>query len=205
MRKALGIARVTASVFAGWIRPWLMRWGATDEEVAGRYPGADVVRNGERAATMAVTIDAAPEQVWPWLVQMGWDRGGWYSRDRIDNAGRPSAIEVHPEWQDLIVGDQLRAWSPGGVLAPWEVAAIGPNRFLGLHKLTDLRGRSLDRRQPRPSAYMEGLWGFQLDELPADTVAWSSAAIRPSGRDGSNASSSTGPTFLLPGSCRPAC
>jgi acetyl esterase/lipase len=49
--------------------------------------------------------------------QMGWDRGGWYSWDRIDNAGRPSATEVHPEWQDLTVGDQLRAWSPGGPLA----------------------------------------------------------------------------------------
>jgi hypothetical protein len=55
---------------------------------------------------------------------MGWDRGGWYTWDRIDNAGRPSATEVHPEWQDLIVGDQLRAWSPGGLLAPWEVAAL---------------------------------------------------------------------------------
>lgn len=72
-----------------------------------------------------------------------------------------------PEWQDLTVGDQLRSWSPGGLLAPWEVAALEPDRFLGLHKLTDLRGRSLDRRQPRPSAYMEGLRGFQLNELPA--------------------------------------
>jgi proline iminopeptidase len=115
---------------------------------------------------MAVTIGAPPERVWPWLAQMGWDRGGWYSWDRIDNAGRPSATEVHPEWQGLTVGDQLRAWSPGGLLAPWEVAALEPGRFLGLHKLTDLRGRSLDRRQPRPSAYLEGLWGFWLKELP---------------------------------------
>jgi hypothetical protein len=160
-RKALGIAVVAAGVFASWIRPRLMRWGATDEEVAGPYPGADIVPDGERAATMAVTIDAAAEQVWPWLVQMGWDRGGWYSWDRIDNAGRPSATQVHPEWQDLTVGDQLRAWSPGGLLAPWEVAALEPNRFLGLHKLTDLRGRSLDPRQPRAPAYMEGLWGFR--------------------------------------------
>jgi hypothetical protein len=135
--KALGIAGVTAGVFVGWIRPRLMRWGATGEEVARPYPGANVVPDGKRAATMAVTIDAAPDQVWPWLVQMGWDRGGWYSWDRLDNAGRRSATAVHPEWQDLAVGDRLRAWSP----------------------------RGLDSRQPRSAAYMEGLWGFQLNEL----------------------------------------
>ena len=48
----------------------------------------------------------------------------------------------------------------------WEVAALEPNRFLGLRGLTDLRGRNLDPNQPRPSAYIEGLWGFQLNELP---------------------------------------
>jgi hypothetical protein len=46
---------------------------------------------------MAVTVEASPDQVWPWLVQIGWDRGGWYSWDRLDNAGRPSAHEVHSE------------------------------------------------------------------------------------------------------------
>jgi proline iminopeptidase len=109
-------------------------------------------------------------------------RGGWYSWDRLDNAGRRSATAVHPEWQDLAVGDQLRAWSPSGLLAPWEVAALEPNRFLGLHKLTDLRGRSLDPRQPRPAAYLEGLWGFQLNELPGERnrlVIGGYQAIRP--------------------------
>jgi len=108
-RKAVALAGVGAGIFACWVRPRLLRWGATDEEVSGAYPGAGFVPGGERAATMAITIDAPPERVWPWLVQMGWDRGGWYSWDRIDNAGRPSAAEVHPEWQDLAVGDQLRA------------------------------------------------------------------------------------------------
>jgi len=114
---------------------------------------------------MEVTIDAAPEQVWPWLVQMGWDRGGWYSWDRVDNAGRPSATRVHPVCQHRAGGHHLLGWAPRGLLAPWEVAALEPPRFLGLHKVTDPQGRSLDPRQPRPSAYMEGLWGFQLREL----------------------------------------
>ena len=69
---------------------------------------------------MAVTIDAPPDQVWPWLVQLGGDRGGWYSWDRLDNGGRPSAHEVHPEWQDLALGDYVKYWSaprPRGRLA----------------------------------------------------------------------------------------
>jgi len=156
-------------VYAAWVRPRLMRWGATDEEVAEPYPGAELVPDGQRAATMAVTIDAPPDQVWPWLVQMGWDRGGWYSWDRLDNAGRPSARDVHPEWQDLALGDYIKAWQPGtGPRDAWEVAALEPNRFLGLRGLTDLHGRNLDPTQPRPSAYLEGLWGFLLNELPGE-------------------------------------
>ena len=153
-------------VYAAWVRPRLMHWGATDEEVAGPYPGAELVPGGQRAATMAVTIGASPDQVWPWLVQMGGDRGGWYSWDRLDNRGHPSAREVHPEWQDLAIGDYVKYATRNGPVDAWEVAALEPNRFLGLHGLTDLRGRRLDPQQPRPSAYTEGLWGFLLTELP---------------------------------------
>jgi hypothetical protein len=166
-RKIAGVAGTAAVIYAAWVRPRLMRWGATDEEVAGPYPGADLVPDGERGATMAVTIDAPSDQVWPWLVQLGGDRGGWYSWDRLDNAGRPSAREVHPEWQDLVVGDYVKYWTRRhGPVDAWEVAALEPNRFLGLRGLTDLRLRNLDPKQPRPSAYMEGLWGFLLNELP---------------------------------------
>jgi len=116
---------------------------------------------------MAVTIDAPPDQVWPWLVQLGGDRAGWYSWDRLDNAGRPSAREIHPEWQHLAVGDRVayRTRRHGPVDA-WQVAALEPNRFLGLHGLSDLRGRPLDPDRPRPADHTEGLWGFRLDELP---------------------------------------
>ena len=85
--------------YAARVHPRLMRWGATDEEVTGGFPGAGLVPHGQRAATMAVTIDAPPGQVWPWLVQLGGDSGGWYSWDRLDNGGRPSATKVHPEWR----------------------------------------------------------------------------------------------------------
>jgi hypothetical protein len=166
-RKIVGVVGMAAVIYGTWVRPWLMRWGASYEEVAGPYPGAELVPDGERAGTMAVTIDAPPDQVWPWLVQIGWDRGGWYSWDSLDNAGRSSAREVNAEWQDLAVGDYLKFWAPGvGVMDAYQVAVLEPNRFLGLHGLSDLGGRTLDPKQPRPSAYMEGLWGFLLNELP---------------------------------------
>lgn len=165
-RNIAAAAGTAAVAYAALVRPRLMRWGATDEEVTGSYPGADLVPGGQRAATMAFTIDAPPDQVWPWLVQMGGDRGGWYSWDRLDNGGHPSATEVHPEWQDLALGDYVKYWKRSGPVEAWQVAALEPNRFLGLRGLSDLRGRSLDPKQPRPSAYTEGLWGFLLTALP---------------------------------------
>ncbi|MGW0017594.1 alpha/beta fold hydrolase [Rhodococcus sp. NPDC003382] len=164
----IGIAgAAAAAIYAGVIRPRLVRWGATEDEITGPFPGAELVPDGERSGAMAITIDAPPEQVWPWLVQMGWDRGGWYSWDHLDNAGRPSASRVHPEWQDLRCGDTLRYWAPGaGPGDAYTVATMEENRFLGLHGLSDLRGRTLDPRQPRPATYIEGSWGFLLKDLP---------------------------------------
>lgn len=165
-RKMAGLG-AAAAAYGTVLRPRLMRWGATDEEVTSPYPGAGIVPEGERGSTMAVTIDAPPERVWPWLVQLGGDRGGWYSWDHLDNAGRPSAREVHPEWQDLAVGDSVRYLTRRhGPVEAWDVAALEPNRFLGLRGLSDLRGRRLDPQRPRPSAYTEGLWGFWLKPLP---------------------------------------
>ncbi|MGZ4669284.1 MAG: hypothetical protein ACXVX3_12230 [Blastococcus sp.] len=165
--RMIAVAGAAAVAYGALVRPRLLRWGATDAEVAGPYPGAELVPGGKRGATMAVTIDAPPELVWPWLVQLGGDRAGWYSWDLLDNAGRPSAREVHPEWQHLAVGDHVRYRTRRyGPVDAWDVAALDPARFLGLHGLSDLRGRPLDPQQPRPAAYTEGLWGFLLKELP---------------------------------------
>ena len=146
----------TATAAYGWlVRPRLARWGASDEEVAGPYPGAGIVPDGRRGPTMAVTIDAPPDRVWPWLVQLGGDRGGWYSWDRLDNAGRPSARRIHPEWQHLAVGDAVLTGPVATARCPrgrWSCSS--PSRFLALHGLSDLRGRpstrgSHDRRPTR--------------------------------------------------------
>jgi proline iminopeptidase len=143
----------------------MLRSGATDEEVRQPYPGADLVPGGRRGATMAVTIDAPPAEVWPWLVQMGCNRAGWYSWDRLDNGGVPSAERLHPEWQALSVGDRLDS-TPGG-RAWFEVAALEPERFLGLRAAIDLRtGRPFDPRGPRPRWYVDSLWAFRLAPRP---------------------------------------
>jgi proline iminopeptidase len=168
LRRIVSVSTAAAAVYALLVRPKLIRWGATEDELHSDYPGADVVENGVRAATMAVTIDAPPSEVWPWLMQMGYDHAGWYSWDRLDNGGRPSATRSHPEWQQLRTGDYLKAWSPGGPLDAWQVAVLETHHFLGLRGLSDLRGRVLDPALPRPAAYSEGLWGFRLDELPSD-------------------------------------
>ncbi len=143
----------------------MLRCGATDEEVDRGYPGADLIADGERSATMAVTIDAPPAKVWPWLVQMGTDRGGWYSWDRLDNWGRTSTERIHPEWQQISIGDRF-AGTPDGSQS-WEVAALDAERFLGLRMSLDLRGRPFDpRARSRPRSYTDSLWGFLLEELP---------------------------------------
>lgn len=93
------------AVYVKLVRPWTMRWGATDQEVAQHLPGDDIVARPDFNATQAITIKARPDDVWPWLVQIGSGRAGWYSYDRIDNSGVPSASTVVPDLQRLGVGD----------------------------------------------------------------------------------------------------
>jgi hypothetical protein len=159
-----------------WVRhrPW--SWGSTPEEVAGPFPYPDLVPEGKRSPTMAVTINATPEEVWPWLVQLGWNRGGWYSWDLLDNGGRPSATKVHPEWQDIDIGDLLKFRAMGRDIDAYKIGVIEPNSYLGLYGYTTLGGRWLDPNEPRPPSYMEAIWGFLLKGLPdgrTRLVGWS--------------------------------
>ena len=82
-----------------------LSWGAAPAEVQGVMPGDDILRRSHFTATRAITIDADPEAVWPWLLQVGFHRAGFYSYDLLDNLGRPSAEHVLPEFQDVAVGD----------------------------------------------------------------------------------------------------
>lgn len=88
-----------------------LRWGATGTEVGRSLTGDDLVPDADLIATRAITIRAGADDVWPWIVQLGQGRGGFYSYDRLENlAGCDihSADDVHPEWQHLEVGDTVR-------------------------------------------------------------------------------------------------
>ena len=95
------------------LRPWQLRWGATDDEIKRTMPGDEIVDQSSFNATRAVTIQATAEQIYPWIVQMGVTRAGWYSYDLLDNLGRPSAESILPEHQKIQVGD-LIPLSPDG-------------------------------------------------------------------------------------------
>jgi hypothetical protein len=88
-------------------RPWQLTWGATENEVFRRMPGDEIVSDPTFNATRAITINAAPEHIWPWIVQIGYEKAGFYSYDFLDNNRIPSAEEIIPEYQDLEVGDLI--------------------------------------------------------------------------------------------------
>jgi hypothetical protein len=119
---------VLFGVYLRFIRPWQLRWGATDEEVARAMPGDDMMKRPTFNATRAVTIQARPEEIWPWLVQIGVTRAGWYSYDWLDNLGHHSAEQIVPEWQHVAVGD-LIPLSPDGK-AGMRVKAFEPNQWM---------------------------------------------------------------------------
>lgn len=138
---------VTALAYVRVVRPWQLTWGATAAEISRALPSDDLVPNPTFNATRAITIAAPPEAVWPWIVQMGLTRAGWYSYDLLDNLGRPSARRILPEFQDLQPGDivpmspdgkqgitvhsinapQSMVWGePGGTTWAWQLDEAGP-------------------------------------------------------------------------------
>jgi hypothetical protein len=157
----------TAAAVAGyqrWAKPWQQRWGATEEELTASLPGDDRVSPPANQVTRAITIDAAPEDVWPWIVQLGADRGGFYSYDWLENVfglGIHSADTVVTQWQDLRPGDVVyanRAHTGG-----WYVVDLRPNQALVL-EVADLDAGRPVRRDERLK--WQFVWIFAL--RPAD-------------------------------------
>ncbi|WP_034216581.1 hypothetical protein [Actinoplanes subtropicus] len=169
MRRGLmaSAAVVAAAVvgYEGWAGPWQRHWGATEEERHVRLAGDEQVAEPATQVTRAITIQAPPAAVWPWIVQLGADRGGFYSYDWLENLfglGIHSAAEVVEEWQRLAVGDVVhanRARSGG-----WYVVALQPGEALVL-KVADLHaGCPLDRDE---QLKWEFGWTFALRPAPS--------------------------------------
>jgi hypothetical protein len=125
---ASGAAAGTA--FVTVYRPWHMRWGATDEEVAAAMPGDELLPVAEFHPTRAITIAARPEQIWPWIVQIGFNRAGFYAYDLLDNLAKPSAECIIPELQDPKIGDWIPMSPTVNDVTAFRVKAFEPNRWM---------------------------------------------------------------------------
>lgn len=144
------------------LRPWMQSWGAQPDELTSTYAGEELLPNARIDSTLGVTVNATPALVWPWLVQLGQDRAGFYSYEWIENA---MGLEIHnadtiiPEWQQLEAGDQIMLAEDFGV----PVVALEPERALVLHGDTRV---DVDSAPPvRPGDFMSVLWGFYLYDV----------------------------------------
>jgi hypothetical protein len=133
--------------YSRFIGPWHRRWGATDDEVGRPMPLDDRVANPSATSTRGITIDAPPDAVWPWLIQMGdKPRAGYYSYtlvEKIQGLDVENAHRIMPEYQTLEAGQAI---DKGGTMA---VLAIEPGHHLVLGPLT-------------PPPWLESTWAFVL-------------------------------------------
>ena len=113
-------------------------WGATTEEIHGSVVGDNLCRDATLIATRSITISAPPQDVFPWIRQMGFGRAGWYSYDWLDNLGRKSATKVHEEWQSVESGDKI----PSGPISFTAAIVDSPRHFV-------LEIKSFGRKSPK--------------------------------------------------------
>jgi hypothetical protein len=123
-----------AVVYGVFVRRWHLKWGASSEEIRGTLPGDGIVARPNMNSTRAVTVNAEPSDIWPWLVQMGKGRGGLYSYDWLDIAfhilENKSIEQIMPEYQDLQAGDTIPLGSDEDPKDDFYVHIVDPNSAL---------------------------------------------------------------------------
>jgi hypothetical protein len=113
-------------------------WGATTDEIASVVVGDDLCGNATLIATRSITISAPPQDVFPWIRQMGFGRAGWYSYDWLDNLGRKSATSIIDKWQSVVAGDKI----PSGPISFTAAIVDAPRHFV-------LEIQSMGKKSPR--------------------------------------------------------
>lgn len=165
----LGAFLIAVALLTPFLRRWRTRWGADEEEVKRVLPGDDLVPRPKWGWTHAVTIHAAPAEVWPWLVQIGQGRGGLYSYEFLENiigCAIYNADRIVPELQSLHVGDVVKLDANIGL----PVAVVEPRRALVLNARVDTQtGRSFEPAGARPDKYINLSWTWFLEEVGGDT------------------------------------
>jgi hypothetical protein len=173
---ALGVAVGAGTFYALVIRPWHLKWGSSEVEVKRSLPGDEIVANPMMQATRSISIQAAPAQIWPWLVQMGYKRAGWYSYDELETAvgvgdfhDGSSAERIIPELQNLKVGDLVPVADDD--MGWFVVDQIQPERALVLRAtINPLTGQAFQGEVSEP--WLDASWTFFLDEAaPAGGTA----------------------------------
>jgi len=155
---------IVTHAFSSYIQPWFQKWGATDEEIRATLPGDDLVPGSSVVYTRAITINASPSGVWPWLVQIGQDRGGFYSYELLENilgSDTHNTDRIVPEWQHLEVGNRVRMGPKEGIWSNASniVGGIVPEKSLVLITPGESPTRSGVIRG-------NGTWSFSL--VPVD-------------------------------------
>jgi hypothetical protein len=151
------VTTTTVVAAAAVLRRRQLRWGATDAEFTEFRPGDELVPDPDLTATRAITIHAGADDVWPWIVQLGQGRGGFYSYDGLENligCDIHSALRINPDWRRLDVGDTVRL-APEFALT---VAVAKPPRTLVL------RGGALPGTTVAPYDFT---WTFDLSPVSA--------------------------------------
>ncbi len=147
-------------------------WGTTEDEVGKAWPGDDLVSQPKGEYMHAITINAPAASVWPWLVQIGQGRGGFYSYEFLENmigCKMRNADTIIPELQNLKVGDSIPMHPTLG--NPYKVAAINPDRALILSIRVDATtGKVFEPGEKMPEKYQNMNWLFFLDEQADGTT-----------------------------------
>jgi hypothetical protein len=137
------------------IRPWHKRWGAAHVEIVGPMPGDDIVPRAQFNATRVISIERPSEEVWPWIVQIGYRRAGFYIYDLVDNAGERSADRIIDEYQNVKVGDLIPMFHEShGLAIAYRVDSFQTNDWmLWVHR---------PHENERPGS----TWSWRLTPLP---------------------------------------
>jgi hypothetical protein len=153
-KNVLRVAGALALLYAA--RRYYRNWGTTKDECRMRLPGDELLRRPAVQSTEGVWIDAPPNAIWPWLVQMGQDRGGLYSYETLENLvglHHHNADRIHPEWQQLAAGDVVRV-APKG----WMDREHG----VELSVAQVIEEQAIVLRGAPPQLPWEGVWSFHI-------------------------------------------